>query len=91
MESLLRDLVALQSDRDISVPPSAVVLKYTNLWRHRPSPPRMQKTLELLGNMKYAAKWAWGFRRRWDLGILRHSNRPALSRVSLQSKVLSSK
>ena len=91
MESLLRDFVAMQSDRDISVPLSALVLKYTNLWRHRPRPPRMQKILELLGNAQYAAKWAWGFRRRWDLGILRPSNRPVLSRVSLQSKVLCSK
>ena len=91
MESLLRDFVAMQSDRDISVPLSALVQKYTNLWRHRPRPPRMRKILELLGNAQYAAKWAWGFRRRWDLGILRPSNRPALSRVSLQSKVLSGK
>ena len=90
MESLLRDFVAMQSDRDLSVPLSALVLKYTNLWRHRPRPPRMQKTLELLGEANYSAKWAWGFRRRWDLGVMRPGNRPALSRVSLQSKVLSS-
>ena len=50
MESLLRDFVAMQSDRDISVPLSALVQKYTNLWRQRPRPPRMQKVLELLGH-----------------------------------------
>ena len=91
MESLLRDFVAMQSDRNVSVPLSALVLKYTNLWRHRPRPPRVQQMLELLGNAQYAAKWAWGFRRRWDLGMLRPCNRPALSRVSVQSKVLCSK
>jgi hypothetical protein len=87
MESLLRDFVAMQSDRDLSVPLSALVQKFTNMWRHRPIPPRMQKVLEQLGNSKYAAKWAWNFRRRWKLGMQKPSNRQALSRTSLQSKV----
>jgi hypothetical protein len=88
MESLLRDYVAMQSDRDLSVPLTALTDKYISLWRHRPKQPHFQLLLARLSDPSYAKKWAWGFRRRWALGLQRPTNRPALTRDSLRSKVL---
>lgn len=88
MESLLRDFVAMQSDRDLSVPLTALTDKYTALWSHRPKRPRVELLLEGLSDPIFAKKWAWGFRRRWFLGMQRPTNRPALTRDSLRSRVL---